>query len=243
MSQKTALVTGANDGIGFEVAKQLAQKGYSVILCARSHEKGKAAVEKILAEVPSSSVTFVPLEINNAMSVAAAAKRVEQHLGQKPLDVLVNNAGIGHMDKFPKQRASVVDLDLVRDCFETNFFGTIEVTKAFVPLLIKADVPVIVNVSTDMASTGNQARPEAGMHVVAYNTSKAALNSFTVALAHDLKNAKVNAVTPGYTSTKLNGFSGPKSTADGAALIVKYATLDKDGPTCKFFNENGELPW
>jgi len=111
------------------------------------------------------------------------------------------------------------------------------------PLLKKSTHPVVVFVSTDMASTTVQAQPGSQYHVVAYNTSKAALNSYAVAFAHSFPEARVNSVTPGYTSTKLNGFSGPKSSADGAALIVKYALLEKDGPTSKYFDENGERPW
>jgi len=246
-TQKTALVTGANDGIGFEVAKQLAQRGYFVLLGARGEEKGLAAVEKLTKEIPSARVSFVQIEVTNPQSVSGSVSRVEELLknhGATKLDLLVNNAGIGRLDAFAKQNAKTVDLSIVRDCFETNFYGTIEVTKAYIPLLNLAEVPTIVFVSTDMASTGRQAKPEAALHVVAYNTSKAALNSYVVALAHELPNFKINAVTPGYTSTKLNSFGqGAKTPAEGAALIVKYGVLDKDGPTCKFFYQDGELPW
>jgi len=155
-----------------------------------------------------------------------------------------NNAGVGHIDKIEKQLVHGLDVSLVRDTMETNFYGTISVTQSFLPLLKKSSLPVIVFVSTDMASTTHQALPESQFHIVAYNTSKAALNSYAVAVARTFTEAKVNAVTPGYTATKLNGFSGPKSAADGAATIVKFALLDKNGPTCKFFDGNGkEYPW
>jgi len=235
------LVTGGNDGIGYEVVKNLAQKGHTVWIGSRSEERGKAAVRKLEDDnIDSKLIKFVQLDVTDPVSIAEAVHKVESN---GHLDILINNAGIGHMDKVPSQQPSKVDIKLVRDCFETNFFGLIQTTNAFIPLLQKSQLPVIVNVTTDMASTTRQAAPNSFLHVVGYNTSKAAANSYTVGLAHDLPNFKINAVTPGYTATKLNHFSGPKSAADGAALIVKYALLDKDGPTSKFFDEKGESPW
>eukprot|EP00026_Physarum_polycephalum_P015700 Phypoly_transcript_16441.p1 GENE.Phypoly_transcript_16441~~Phypoly_transcript_16441.p1 ORF type:complete len:246 (+),score=52.93 Phypoly_transcript_16441:95-832(+) len=245
MAARIALVTGANDGIGFEIAKQLAQKGYKVFVGARSAEKGNPAVKQISEATGSKSVEFLQLEITDSASVAAAVKTVESKDGK--LDILVNNAGIANLHKFAEQQPLNLDLDVVRSCMDTNFYGTIGVTLAFIPLLKKSSLPVVVFVSTDMASTTFQARPDSQLHVVAYNTSKAALNSYAVALSRTFTEAKVNVVTPGYTSTKLNGFGKtggtPKTPADGAALIVKYAVLDKDGPTGKFFDDQGEFPW
>jgi len=237
---KICLVTGGNDGIGYEIVKNLAQKGHKVWLAARNVERGTAAAHKLSEELNCKSIHFVQLDVTDVSSVAACVQKVGE---SDHLDILINNAGIGHMDKFPAQQASKVDFKILHECFETNFFGLVQTTNAFIPLLQKSELPVIVNVTTDMASTTKQAAPDSILHVTAYNTSKAAANSYTVALAHDLPNFRINAVTPGYTATKLNGFSGPKSSADGAALIVKYALLDKDGPTSKFFNENGENPW
>jgi NAD(P)-dependent dehydrogenase (short-subunit alcohol dehydrogenase family) len=147
------------------------------------------------------------------------------------------------------QNATTIDVALIRETIETNLYGLIETTKAFLPLLRKSTTgaPVILNVSTDMASNSYQARPDASIHVVAYNTSKAAANSYTIALAHELKpeGFKVNAVTPGFTSTKLNFFGqGGKSPQDGAKVLLPWALLGKDGATCLFVNDRGEeFPW
>jgi len=240
MSDRIALITGANTGIGFEVVKQLGKLGnYVVYLGARSNEKGKEAEQKLASE-GIQNVHFIYLDPTNVQSIAEAAKHVESKHGR--LDVLVNNAGTGGFG--PKsQQATTVDIPLLREVFEINFFGLVEVTKAFAPLLKKSSLPIVVNVSTDMASNTLQSKPDSYLHMAAYNPSKAAANSYTIALAHELKNGKVNSVTPGYTSTALNAFSGPKTAADAASLIVKFATLDKDGPTSKFFDDKGELPW
>lgn len=132
------------------------------------------------------------------------------------------------------QAPSIVDVAIVREVFEPNFFGLIQTTTTLLPLIRAAPNGVILNVSTDMASNTLQARPEAGLHFAAYNTSKAAANSYTIALSHDLRKEgiKVNAVTPGYTSTKLNSFGeGGKSVRAGAEILLPWALLDKDGPT------------
>lgn len=138
------------------------------------------------------------------------------------------------------QNALTSDVQTIRECFETNFFGLIQTTQAFVPLVkagsAAAGHAVILDVTTDMASNANQARPDSGLHLVAYNTSKAAANSYTIALGHELKqsNVKVNAVTPGFTSTKLNFYSkGGKDATGGAQVLLSWALLDKDGPTGK----------
>jgi NAD(P)-dependent dehydrogenase (short-subunit alcohol dehydrogenase family) len=147
------------------------------------------------------------------------------------------------------QNATTIDVTLIRETIETNLYGLIETTKAFVPLLRKSTTgaPVILNVSTDMASNSHQAGPNASPHVVAYNTSKAAANSYTIALAQELKSEgfKINAVTPGFTSTKLNFFGkGGKSPQDGAKALLPWALLGKDGVTCSFINGEGEeFPW
>eukprot|EP01124_Arcella_intermedia_P024331 TRINITY_DN4070_c0_g2_i1.p1 TRINITY_DN4070_c0_g2~~TRINITY_DN4070_c0_g2_i1.p1 ORF type:complete len:242 (+),score=57.45 TRINITY_DN4070_c0_g2_i1:252-977(+) len=241
MSGRVALVTGGNDGIGFEIVHQLAEKGFTVWLAARSAQKGTDAASKLNGMVEGGRVHFVELDVTKPDTIQSALQTVQNTSGR--LDILINNAGIGGMHRIPDQKPSSVDSQLLRDCFETNFFGMVQTTNAFIPLMQKSELPVIVLVSTDMASTTTQAKPNSHLHVAAYNTSKAAANSYIVGLAHDLPHFKINAVTPGYTSTKLNGFSGPKSTADAAALIVKYALVDKDGPTSQFFYDKGELPW
>lgn len=161
------------------------------------------------------------------------------------LDVLINNAGIAKFGN--DQNATTIAVDTIRDAMETNLYGVIQTTQTLLPLLRKSTNAAIVNVSTDMASNAYQARPEAQLHVVAYNTSKAAMNSYSIALAHELKKdgIKVNVVTPGFTSTKLNGCKeGGKTAAEGAESILPWAFLEKDGPTGLFVDWNGkEFPW
>ncbi|KAF9564434.1 NAD(P)-binding protein [Agrocybe pediades] len=246
---KVILVTGANSGIGYELVRLLAKKpeGHTVYLAARNAFAGEEAQKKLHAE-GFKNVKFIQLDVTQPASVHAAKEAIEkQEVGK--LDVLVNNAGIAKMEE--NQNATTVQIDVLRATMETNFFGLVQTTNAFVPLLRKAALgsgsAVILNVSTDMASNAYQARPEAGLHVVAYNTSKAAANSYTIALFHELKKdgIKVNAVTPGFTTSKLNMFTpGGKSLEDGARCLLPFALLDESGPTGKFFDENGkEFAW
>jgi len=243
------LVTGGNDGIGFEVVKQLAAVG-KVFLGSRSVEKGQAAVET-LDEGLRGRVTVVQLDSTNEDSVKAAVATIAAAGG---LDVLVNNAGAGALDKVAKQQPSTCDLSVVQFCMDTNFFGTIRVTNAMMPLLAASAKPGIVFVQSDMASTtlmattiGNPNHPLNHTHWIGYNASKAALNSYMVAMAASFPKFKINAVTPGYTATKLNGYGkvapGAKTPAEGATIIVKYAIIRDDTPTGKFHSFNGELGW
>jgi len=153
--------------------------------------------------------------------------------------------GVAEMDK--PQNATNIDVNVVRSTVETNLFGLITATTTFLPLLRNpspVSPRVILNVTSDMASNAYQARPNSGLHFTAYNTSKAAANSYTIALAKELEKEgiKVNAVTPGFTSTKLNGYGqGGKSVSDGAERLVPFALLGEDGPTCQFFDENGKI--
>lgn len=245
----TYFVSGGNDGLGFEVVKQLAAVG-KVFLGSRSVEKGQAAVEK-LDEALRGRITVVQLDTSSDDSVKAAVATVAAAGG---LDVLVNNAGAGHLDKTAQQKPGTCDLAVLQACMDTNFFGTIRATNAFLPLLTASSRPGIVFVSSDMASTslmsrsvGNPQSPLNHAHFVAYNTSKAALNSYVVAMAATFPAIKINAVTPGYTATKLNGFGavapGAKKPDEGATIIVKYAIIGDETPTGKFLSFNGELGW
>jgi len=253
---------GANTGIGYELVKLLAEKGHTVYIGSRNAASGKEAQyvarssasrpelihaisrEKLIAE-GLKSVKSVQIDVTSLPTVTAAVEAITAAEGK--LDVLVNNAGISNMTK--NQNATSIDLQTIRETMETNFYGTIQTTQAFIPLLRKSTTgaPVILNVSTDMASNAYQARPDAQLHFVAYNTSKAAANSYSIALSHELKKDgfKVNAVTPGFTSTKLNGFGdGGKTARDGALALLPFALLDKDGPTGTFADWNGnEWPW
>ncbi|KAF8177041.1 hypothetical protein BJ912DRAFT_986374 [Pholiota molesta] len=239
---KIILVTGANAGIGFELTRLLAEKGHTVYLGARREASGKEAAEKLHQE-GFKTVKPIVIDVTKLDTIKAAKETIESAEGH--LDVLVNNAGIARFDA--DQNATTIDINVIRETIETNLFGNIQTTQTFLPLLRKSTNGVIANVSTDMASNSYMAGPEGVLHVVAYNTSKAAMNSYSIALAHELKkdNIKVNLVTPGYTSTKLNFHGqGGKSTVDGAKSIVPWALLDKDGPTGLFVDWNGkEFPW
>jgi len=237
MNNKVALITGANKGIGFEVARQLAAKGFSILLGARDRERGEAAA----ARIPG--VTFLPLEVTSHESVAAAAQQIEQTHGH--LDVLVNNAGIGdNTDGLP----GVANLDAVRRTFETNFFGALIVAQVMLPLLRKSPAARIVNVSSTLGSLTFQSDPDnpfASFRSIGYSGSKAALNMLTVNLAAELRDtpAKINSACPGYVATDINNNSGPRTVEQGAAIIVHLATLDENGPTGGFFDDNGSIAW
>ncbi|KAJ6557649.1 oxidoreductase [Mycena capillaripes] len=243
---KVILVTGSNTGIGYELVHLLAAKGHTVYLASRKESAGNEAVAKIKKE-KNLDVKFVQLDVTDSASVEAAAAKIKKDEGK--LHVLVNNAGISEMDK--PQTADKPNLAAIRATFETNVFGMIQTTAAFIPLLRASNTPdapsVILNVSTDMASNGLMAGPNGFLHqAIAYNTSKAAANSYTIALAHELKDEgiKVNAVTPGFTSTKLNGFAaGGKTPEQGATLLMEWALLDKNGKTGLFIGDKGEFPW
>lgn len=233
---KTVLITGANKSIGLETARQLLQKGYYVYLGCRDLLKGKEAVTALHAE----GLTAVePLEID--VNDAASVKSARALLGQKTevLDVLINNAGIsGTM-----QGAIETDLSVFRQVFETNFFGVIEVTQAFIDLMKAAPEPRIVNVTSGLGSLNlhqDSSWKYYGLKVASYFPSKAALNAFTIALSNDLLDTpfKVNAVDPGYTATDFNHHSGPGTVPDAAARVVKAAVLGADGPTGTFFSDD-----
>lgn len=237
---KVILVTGSNAGIGFELVRLLAQKGHTVYLASRNEASGQKAQAQLKEE--GLDAKLVQLDITDCNSVVAAKDVIEK--AESRLDVLVNNAGVGLLDK--DQNALTVSLGLIREAFEPNFFGLIQTTITFLPLLRASPQAVILNVSTDMASNNLQSKSDY-LHVVAYNTSKAAANSYTIALAHELRGEgiKVNAVTPGFTSSKLNGFrEGGKSLQAGAEILLPWALLDKDGPTGLFIDESGkEMLW
>lgn len=240
-TKRIALVTGANKGIGFEVARQLARREHTVLLGARNEERGREAADKLKAE--GLDVEFVRLDVEDDETHKMAAKVIEEKFGR--LDALVNNAGIALDVDF---KASNVPQDLLRKTFDTNFFGVIAVTQNFLPLLKKADAGLIVNVSSGLGSLtlhGDSAWEFYGVKPLAYNSSKTALNAFTVMLAHELKdtNIKVNSADPGFTATDMNGHRGYKTVEEGASVIVELATLPDDGATGSYFNDQGALPW
>ncbi len=239
---KSALVTGANKSIGFETAKQLAQLGYFVYIGSRDNTKGLKAIKNLNA-IGLSNVDCIQLDITDLNSIKAARQQLESKI--QNLDILINNAGIS--GGFP-QPATKVSIDTIRLVFETNFFGTVQVTQEFIELLKKSDQPRIVNVTTELSSLTNHSNPNwkfAQFKPAAYGPSKTALNAYTVMLADELKdtNFKVNCVCPGFTATDFNNHRGDKKVEDAASVIVKYATLGQDGPTGKFLSEEGETAW
>jgi NAD(P)-dependent dehydrogenase (short-subunit alcohol dehydrogenase family) len=239
--QKIALITGANKGLGFETARQLAKQNVKVLIGARDETRGREAVEKLKSE--NLDAEFVLIDVTNEKTLEAAAKSVEENYGR--LDILVNNAGIAvEYGTEPGE----INLKLIRQTFDTNFFGVIAVTKAFLPLIKKSESGRIVNVSSGLGSLAQNSDPDwdfAHVKPLAYNSSKAALNMFTVILAHELKNTKikVNSADPGYTATDLNNNSGPKTVAQGASIIFDLATLPEDGATGGYFDDQGVVPW
>ncbi|QHC21494.1 SDR family oxidoreductase [Streptomyces sp. GS7] len=238
--QATALVTGANKGIGYEVAAGLGALGWSVGVGARNDDRREAAVAKLRAA--GVDAFGVPLDVTDDASVTAAAELIADRAGR--LDVLVNNAGItGSAPQMP----TTVDVAAVRAAVETNVIGVIRVTNAMLPLLRRSASPRIVNISSSVGSLTLQTTPgaETGPIAVAYAPSKTFLNAVTVQYAKELRdtNILINAACPGYCATDLNGFRGVRTPEQGAAIAVRLATLPDDGPTGGFFDDAGEVPW
>lgn len=241
--KKTVLITGANKGIGFEAARQLLAKDYFVYIGSRNADKGNAAVAQ-LRELGFTDVEMLQIDVTNADSVKRAAKELASKAGS--LDVLINNAGIS--GSIPKSESELLATDSIRTVFDTNFFGVIRTTQAFLPLLKKSSAPRIVNVSSDLGSLTNLTNPaweHAQLKPLAYSCSKAALNAFTIILAHELRDLpfKINSVNPGSTATDLNGHRGQQTVDEGAAPIVTYALIGNEGPTGKFLSASQEEPW
>lgn len=238
---KTVFITGANQGIGFETARQLAQLGYWVYLGSRNKNKGQEAVDR-LNKIGISNIALIELDVTDLNSILRARQELENKTAS--LDVLINNAGIAGLQP---QNMVTGPIDNLRDVFETNFFGVVQTTQQLIPLLKKSVQPLIINVSSEMGSLAilsDTTNPNRRLYN-AYSSSKTALNAFTVMLAQELEDAgvRVNSVTPGYTATNLNQYQGAKTPEDGASAIVKYVTLSGEMPTGKFFNKNGEVPW
>ncbi|RKN40353.1 SDR family oxidoreductase [Streptomyces hoynatensis] len=241
MSEQTiALVTGANKGIGYEIAAGLGALGWRVGVGARGEESREKAVAKLRAA--GVDAFGVPLDVTEDASVAGAARLIEEQAGG--LDVLVNNAGItGGASQLP----STVDPATVRAAVETNVIGVIRVTNAMLPLLRRSAAPRIVNMSSSVGSLTRQSTPgaETGPIAVAYAPSKTFLNAVTVQYAKELRdtNILINAACPGYCATDLNGFRGVRTAEQGAQIALRLATLPADGPTGGFFEDAGEVPW
>ncbi|MGH3319753.1 MAG: SDR family NAD(P)-dependent oxidoreductase [Streptosporangiaceae bacterium] len=244
--QRIALVTGANRGIGREVAAQLAALGMTVLAGSRDQRRGEEAAAEMRAA--GGDVRTVVLDVTDPSTVQAAAKEVDDQFGR--LDVLVNNAGIA--GGIPEQAPGAVDLDTVREVFETNVLGAITVTDAMLPLLRRASAARVVNMSSSVGSLAAMADPEGDFARLpagaAYPPSKTALNSLTVQYAKSLRGTGilVNASDPGACATDFTKhlpFRLSRTAAQGAAVAVRLATLDADGPTGGLFNDEGPVPW
>ena len=248
-----ALVTGANKGIGLQIATDLAAHGLTVLVGSRTLENGETAAASVGGDARA-----VQLDVTDPASIAAAAQRIRDEFGR--LDVLVNNAGISHTPtpagsetdrSLPEivqaGRLSVASLDEIHTVFDTNVFGVIAVTQAMLPLLREAPAARVVNVASSGGSltlNSDPTNPHRAMFGT-YSASKAAANAVTVAFAAELEAAgiKVNAACPGFTATDLNFFRGTRTVQQGAREPVRLALIGPDGPTGTFSNEDGPLPW
>lgn len=242
MSKRIILITGANKGIGFETARQLAQAGHTVLLGARDHQKGAAAVAKLAAE--GLTAEAVTIDVDDAASIERAVAHVEKHHGK--LDSLINNAGIA-IEPWGAPTTTTT-LATWRQIFETNLFSLVAVTLAFLPLIRKSEAGRIVNLGSILGSLTLHADPNSFIYnfkSVAYDTSKTAVNAFTVHLAHELKDThiKVNTAHPGWVKTELGGEGAPMEIVDGAKTSVQLATLPADGPNGAYIHLGDHLPW
>ena len=246
-----ALVTGANQGIGLQIAKDLVTHGFTVLVGSRNLERGEVAAREVGPDARA-----LQLDVTDHASIAAAAERIGKESGR--LDLLINNAAISNTKKRPDQsveeyakttRPSNVSIDEMRAVWDTNVFGVLAVYQAMLPLLRKAPAARIVNVSSGVGSLTTNldpAFPYRGIFGPVYPASKTALNALTVAMALELEpeGIKVNAISPGFTKTNLNGYAGTETVEQGAREAVRVALLGPDSPTGTFTRwENQTIPW
>ncbi len=244
--EKVALITGASKGLGFETAYQLGVKGYAVIVAARTQQKSNETAEKLKSK--GVHAVGMQLDVVNDNDVDSLSKSINEHFDK--LDVLVNNAGVqldfpGFM---PGNSTETVSMDILKQTFEINYFAPIALTQKLLPLLKKSTAGRIVNVSSIMGSLALHAdlnSPIYGIKLLAYNSSKTALNQFTLHLAEALKDSpiKANSAHPGWVKTDLGGEYAPMSIEDGVKTIVDLSTLDENGPTGAFIHIGEFLPW
>lgn len=237
---KIALVTGANKGIGLEIARQLGLQGITVIIGARDANRGSEAATQLQAEQIDADAVL--LDVTNQTTIDNAATYIESKFGK--LDILVNNAGIAIDNVLPSQ----LDIEVLRRTYDTNVFGVFAVTKAMLPLLRKSEAGRIVNMSSGLGSLTQNSDPNyeySHIKILAYNSSKTAVNAMTIQFAYELRDTpiKVNSADPGYVATDLNAHRGERTVQQGATAPVRLATLAADGPTGGFFDENGIVPW
>jgi len=241
-TDRIALVTGANKGLGFETSRQLAHQGILVLMGCKNATKGRAAAKEL--QKTGLNVKFMQLDVAKPEQIKAAAAKIKKRF--KKLDILVNNAGVSVGENLAQNSTETVSLKSLRQTFDVNFFGLVELTRALLPLLKKSDSGRIVNVSSILASLAIHSK-EGGMSYkpFAYDATKTAVNAFTIHLAAALAgtNIKVNSAHPGWVKTDMGGPNAPLSPAEGAKTAVRLATLGPDGPTGKFLHNQEELPW
>jgi NAD(P)-dependent dehydrogenase (short-subunit alcohol dehydrogenase family) len=240
MADKVALISGANKGIGKEVARQLGKKGFKVLMGSRDLARGESAAEELRED--GLDAEAIQLDVLVDASVDHALERIEKTHGR--LDVLVNNAGI-FVETASGFEATV---DAVEKTMQTNFIGPLRLLKKSVPLLEKSGAGRVVNVSSTLGSHGRMsdpASPYSDFAMIGYSGSKSALNMLTIIAAEKLleKKIKVNSICPGYVATDINNNSGPRSVEQGARIVVQMATLPDDGPTGTYVNDEGIIPW
>ncbi|WP_026705888.1 SDR family NAD(P)-dependent oxidoreductase [Flavobacterium soli] len=244
---KSVLITGANRSIGLETAKQLSEKGLFVYLGTRDLEKGEAVVNE-LSRNGFQNIKAIAIDVTKPDSILEAKNRIEKEQGK--LDILINNAGIS--GEFP-QNAATTSIADIQTVFDTNFFGVISVTQAFLELLKKSDSPRISNITSGLGSLTLHSDPSWKYYdfkSASYGTSKSALNAYSIVLAYDLKDLpfKVNVIDPGYTATDFNHHNGPGTAENAATFIIKHTLTDQNAPTGKFFSNDIEdasevSPW
>jgi len=240
---KIALITGANKGIGLETARQLGKLGVTILVGARDLAKGEEAVE-VLRGV-GVDARAIKLDVDSEADRDAAVKSIEKEFGR--LDILINNAGV-MLDGRAGNETSTTSAKILKDTFETNFFAVVALTQALLPLLRKSEAGRIVNLSSILASLtlhATKGSPIYDAKTFAYDTSKAALNSFTIHLAHELRGTKikVNSAHPGWVKTEMGGEGAVMEIVDGAKTSLQLATLPEDGPTGGYFHMGEALPW
>jgi NAD(P)-dependent dehydrogenase (short-subunit alcohol dehydrogenase family) len=245
-TKKIALITGANKGIGFETARQLGQKGVTILAAARNKEKGVAAVDALKKE--GIDAEFIQLDVDNEKDIQFAYSFINNKYGK--LDILVNNAGIQieSGNDWSANTSTDIAESALRETLDTNFFNVVKLTNTLLPLIRKSEAGRIVNLSSILGSLNLHSDPNSpiyGSKLFAYDTSKTALNSYTVHLAAALKGTpiKVNSAHPGWVKTDMGTDAAPMNVTDGAKTSVELALLDENGPSGKYIHLGQELPW
>lgn len=243
-TEKIAFITGGNKGLGFETARQLGKLGITIVIGARDAQKGKEAAEKLKAEgIHAEAVRF---DVTRAADYQEIYQFFDKKYGR--LDILINNAGVSKENFLGGNQTSTTSAEVLHETFDTNFFGVIQLTQKLLPLIRKSLAGRIVNLSSILGSQTLHADPSSPIYnakAFAYDASKAALNSFTIHLAHELKDTKikVNSAHPGWVKTDMGTDAAPMEIPDGAKTSVALATLPDDGPTGAYIHLDQTLPW